>query len=70
MNTGREEGYPELPAVFVRQSVQSDGPLSAGTFEEALHGIVPPQVVLLSHAAIRRFEVGVAALKAARTCEK
>lgn len=54
---------PWLPAVFVWQSVQSDGPLSTGTSEEALDRVVPPQLVVLSHAAIRRLEVGVAALE-------
>lgn len=52
------------PAVFVGQPVQSDGSLSAGAFEEALHSVVPAQVMILLHATICRLEVGVAALEA------
>lgn len=54
------------PAVLVWQPVQGDGSLPAGTPEEALHGVVPPQIVVLVHAAVRRLEVGVATLEAAR----
>lgn len=63
MNT--RQGRPgRLPAVFVRQSVQSDGSLSAAAFEETLDGVVPPQIVILLHAAVCRLEVGVATLEA------
>jgi len=64
-----EEEVPALPAVLVRQSVQGDGSLSTGTSEEAFHGIVPPQLVILIHTAIRRLEVGVAALEVPATRE-
>lgn len=53
-----------LPAVFVGQSVQSDGSLSTGTFEETFHGIVPPQIMILLYTTIRRLEVGVTTLEA------
>lgn len=52
-----------LPAVFVWKSVQSDGSLSTGTFEETFHGVVPPQVMILLHAAICWLEVGVTTLE-------
>lgn len=61
---GEYDDFGVLLAVFVRQPVESDGPLPAGTFEETLDGVVPPQLVILLHAAISRFEVGVAALEA------
>lgn len=51
------------PAVFVWQSVQSDGSLSTRTFEETLHGIVPVQAVILLHTAIRRLKVSVTTLE-------
>lgn len=50
--------------MFVRQPVEGDGPLSAGTLEETLHGVVPAQLVVLVHAPIRRLEVGVVTLEA------
>lgn len=53
-----------VPAVLVWQSVQRDGSLSTGTFEEPLGGIVPPQVVVLLYTTICWFEVGVLTLEA------
>lgn len=53
-----------LRAVFVGQSIESDGSLSAGTFEESFDGIVPPQAMILLHTTIRRLEVGVTTLEA------
>lgn len=55
-----------IPAVFVGQSVQSDRPLTTGTFEEAFDGVVPPQTVVLVHAAIGRLEVRVVTLETRR----
>lgn len=59
-----KEEHSVPPAVLVGQSVQGDGSLSTGTFEETLHSVVPPKIVMLLHAAIRRLEVGVATLEA------
>lgn len=52
-----------LPAVLVRQPVEGDGSLPARTLEETFDGVVPAQRVILTHAAIRRFKVGVVTLK-------
>lgn len=56
-------GNEYKPAGFVGQSVQSDGPLSTGTFEETFGGIVPPQVMILFHTTVCRLEVCVTALE-------
>lgn len=53
-----------LRAVLVRQPVECDGPLAAGTLEETLDGVVPAQLMVLLHAAVGRFEVGVVTLGA------
>lgn len=52
-----------LPAVLVRQPVEGDGSLPARTLEETFDGVVPAQGVILTHAAIRWFKVGVVTLK-------
>lgn len=50
--------------MFVGQSVQRDGSLSAGTFEETFHAVVPTQTVILLHTTIRWLEVCVVTLEA------
>lgn len=53
----------DIPAVFIGQSVQGDCSLTAGAFEETFYRVVPPEVMILLHATIRRLEVGVIALE-------
>lgn len=60
----RTEVSASLRAVLVRQPVECDGPLAAGTLEETLDGVVPAQLMVLLHAAVGRFEVGVVTLGA------
>ena len=50
------------PAVLVGQAVQGDGPLSTGTLEEALEGVVPLEVVVQLFAPVCWLEVGVLTL--------
>lgn len=60
----RTELSASLRAVLVWQPVECDGPLAAGTLEETLDGVVPAQLMVLLHAAVGRFEVGVLTLGA------
>lgn len=49
--------------MFIGQSVQGDCSLTAGAFEETFYRVVPPELMILLHATIRRLEVGVIALE-------
>lgn len=58
-----EASWGDVPAVFIGQSVQGDCSLTAGAFEETFYRVVPPEVMILLHASIRRLEVSVIALE-------